>query len=63
MAAALCRKRDIAARYQIGIRTLDRWIAKRIIPVIRVSPRCIRFDPEQCDVALRRLVIDEATKP
>jgi hypothetical protein len=63
MAATLCRKRDIAARYQIGVRTVDRWIAKRIIPVIRVSPRCILFDPEQCDAAVRRLVIDEVTKP
>jgi hypothetical protein len=55
-------RQELALRYQISVRTIDRWIAKRMIPVMRLSPRCLRFDIAQCDAALRRFTIDEITK-
>jgi len=55
-------RQELALRYQISLRTVDRWVAKRMIPVIRLSPRCLRFDVAQCDAALRRFTIDEVTK-
>ena len=62
MSAFLYRKRDIALRYRVGVRTVDRWIAKRIIPVIRLSPRCLRFDVARCDEAVRKFTIDEVIR-
>jgi hypothetical protein len=38
MSPILCTKRDVAHRYQVAVRTVDRWIAKGVIPVIRISP-------------------------
>jgi predicted site-specific integrase-resolvase len=61
MSPALCTKRDIAERYRVAIRTIDRWIAKGIIPVIRISPRCLRFDVARCDQALRRFCVEEVS--
>jgi hypothetical protein len=34
-----------------------------MIPVMRLSPRCLRFDVAQCDAALHRFTVDEVTKP
>jgi hypothetical protein len=61
MTPALFTKREIAARYQVGARTVDRWVAKRLIPVIRLSRRCLRFDAARCDEALRRFEHDAVT--
>jgi hypothetical protein len=61
MTPALYTKREIAARYQVGARTVDRWVAKRLIPVIRLSRRCLRFDPARCDEALRCFEQDAVT--
>jgi hypothetical protein len=63
MPAALCKKSDIAARYKVANRTVDRWVAQKLIPVVRISRRCLRFDVAQCDAALRRFTIEEVTKP
>ena len=54
-------RRGLADRYHISLRTLDRWIAARLIPVIRVG-RCLRFDAAQVDEAVRRFTIEEVTK-
>lgn len=63
MPIPFCNKRDIAARYRVGTRTIDRWVSQKIIPVVRISRRCLRFDVAQCDAALRRFTIEEVTKP
>jgi hypothetical protein len=62
MAAAFCTKRDIAARYKVGTRTIDRWLSRKMIPVVRLSPRCVRFEIAQCDEAVRRFTIADVTK-
>jgi hypothetical protein len=56
-------RRDLATRYRVSVRTVDRWVAQRRIPVLRFSERCLRFDAAECDAALRRFTINEVTKP
>jgi excisionase family DNA binding protein len=47
-----------AARYGVGLRTLDRWIREGRLPKIQITPRCVRLDPEMCDAALRRFTVE-----
>jgi predicted site-specific integrase-resolvase len=47
-----------AARYDVGLRTLDRWIREGRIPKIQITTRCVRLDPEMCDAALRRFIVE-----
>jgi predicted site-specific integrase-resolvase len=55
-------RHDLANRYQVGIRTIDRWVAEKRIPVLRFSKRCLRFDAAECDAALRRFTVEEGTR-
>jgi hypothetical protein len=59
--APILTRRGLADRYKISVRTVDRWVAGRLIPATRVG-RCLRFDVARCDAALRRFTIDEVTK-
>jgi predicted DNA-binding transcriptional regulator AlpA len=47
----LLKKRQIAARYSISIRTINDLMQKRVLPYYRLGPRIIRFDPLKCDIA------------
>ena len=53
---------EMAARYGIGLRTLDRWIRQGRLPKIKITGRCVRLDPIQCDEAVRRFTIQEVTR-
>jgi len=48
----LLTKKQIAQRYQVTPWCVDKWMRKRRIPFIRLSSRCVRFDPVACDLAL-----------
>jgi excisionase family DNA binding protein len=50
---------DIARRYGVSLRTLDRWVAERRIPHIRLGKRCVRFRWEAVEKAIDRLVVKE----
>lgn len=50
----LVRKRQIARDFTVSPRTIDNWVAQRIIPVVRVSPRLNLFDPLAVRAALER---------
>lgn len=56
-------RRDLAARYKVGMRTVDRRVAEKRIPVLRFSKRCLRFDADECDAALRRFTVEAVTRP
>jgi predicted site-specific integrase-resolvase len=43
----LLTKQEVAQKLRISIRALDLWINANKIPVIKLSPGCVRFDPEQ----------------
>jgi len=48
-----------AARYGVGLRTLDRWIREGRLPKIQITRRTVRLDPIACDDAIRRFTIRE----
>jgi hypothetical protein len=50
----LTTREGIAARYDASKRSVDRWVSQGILPVIRLSPRMVRFDVEACDEAIKR---------
>ena len=45
------RKADEAARLGIGLRTLEKWVAGRVVPVRRIG-RVLLFDPYEVDRTL-----------
>lgn len=47
-----CKKRDLAQRYQVSLRTIDAWMNAGLLVCIRVR-HVIRFDVPACDQALR----------
>jgi predicted site-specific integrase-resolvase len=53
---------EMAARYRVSIRTLDRWIREGLLPKIKITERCVRLDPIECDEAVRRFTIQEVTR-
>lgn len=52
LAQNLVDKTAIAKRYDVSVRTINDWMARRLIPHIKVSAKLVRFDPGKCDLAL-----------
>ncbi|NBR87797.1 MAG: hypothetical protein EBS84_20950 [Proteobacteria bacterium] len=50
----LVTKKQIALRYSVATRTVDSWMSEHIIPYVKPSARCVRFDTTACDAALAR---------
>ena len=50
----LLTKREVAQKLRISIRSLDLWVNAHKIPVIRLSPGCVRFDLEQIKELLNK---------
>ena len=48
----LVRKRQLAVIFSVSPRTIDGWIAKRMIPYIEPNPRLHLFDPAAVKSAL-----------
>lgn len=49
---SLASKKQLARRYSVSTRTVDNWIASRLIPVLRFGPRLVRFPVLECDRTL-----------
>ena len=53
-------KRELARRYSVSVRTVQSWVARRIIPYIRMgggpdgAGGMLRFNPRACDAAISR---------
>jgi hypothetical protein len=43
---------QLAHRDQVDARTIKAWTKLKKIPVVRISERCLRYDPDACDAAL-----------
>jgi len=56
---ALLKRRDLARAINVSARTVDNWQKQKKIPVIKLSPRCCRFDLQSVLRALRRFEIKE----
>lgn len=48
------RKRELAKRLSVSTRTIDNWMAKRLIPYIQVSPRFYLYDFDAVLAALKK---------
>jgi hypothetical protein len=55
----LVKKRVVARTASASMRSVDNWVAKGMIPVVRISPRCIRFHLPSVMAALRRFEVKE----
>lgn len=51
-ASQLVRKRQLATLMSVSPRTIDGWVAKRMIPFIEPNPRLHLFDPVAVKSAL-----------
>ena len=51
-ASQLVRKRQLATLLSVSPRTIDSWVAKRMIPFIEPNPRLHLFDPAAVKAAL-----------
>ncbi len=51
-ASQLLRKRQLAKLMSVSPRTVDGWVAKRMIPFIEPNPRLHLFDPAAVKSAL-----------
>ncbi len=60
--ARLITREQLAKRYVISPRSIDRLVQRKVIPVIRLTARCLRFDPQKCDAAIDRFEQVEATR-
>ncbi len=49
----LIDKVSIANRYQVSIRTITDWMSNGTLPYLKMGTRTVRFDPEDCDRAIR----------
>jgi hypothetical protein len=58
--ARLVNKRALARILSVSVRTIDNFVRQRKIPAVRISNRCIRFDPLRVLAALRRFELKEA---
>lgn len=47
------KKAEVAKAFGVSARTVDNWVARRMIPYIAVSPRMHLFDLEEVRTALR----------
>jgi excisionase family DNA binding protein len=47
-------KRGAAAYLQVGVRTLDSYMSRRIIPFFRLGEKTIRFKKSDLDAALEK---------
>jgi hypothetical protein len=43
----------IADRYEVSPRCIQNWVARKILPVLRIG-RCVRFNIAACDRALAK---------
>jgi len=50
----LIRKKELATRLSVSTRTIDNWVAKKIIPFIRIGPRFYLYDFEAVLAAIRK---------
>lgn len=50
----LIKRKELATRLSVSPRTVDNWVAKRIIPYIQVNPRFYLYDFDAVLAAVRK---------
>lgn len=56
-ASGLVTKQVVARATSVSTRCVELWMQRRLIPVVRLSPRCVRFHLPSVLGALRRLEV------
>jgi hypothetical protein len=59
---ALLTRKQLAKRISMSPRSVDTLQAEKKIPVIKISPRCVRFSLSAVLRALSRFEVKEATR-
>jgi len=49
MQPLLVSTKEIAVRYSAHPKTVLKWVRAKVLPVVRINKRCIRFNVEVCD--------------
>jgi hypothetical protein len=57
---ALLKRVQLARALNASPRSIDNWQRRKIIPVIKITPRCVRFHLPSVLAAIRRFEIREA---
>jgi excisionase family DNA binding protein len=52
-------KRDLAKRYGVSMRTVDRWVAERRVPYLKFGHRSVRFRWPAVEKALDKFLVRE----
>ncbi|PYJ44068.1 MAG: hypothetical protein DME86_01230 [Verrucomicrobia bacterium] len=50
---------EVAQRAKVCPRTVQNWASQKLIPVIRVSPRCVRYRWQDVERALAKFTVKE----
>ena len=59
----LIKKKELSERLGVSPRTIDNWVAARVIPYLAMSPRLHLFDYDQVLESLRKRYQVEARVP
>jgi len=51
--------KGVAKLAVVSWRTVQNWVAQKKIPVIRISPRCVRFDQRAVAAAMAKFIVKE----
>lgn len=50
----LIKKKELARRLSVCTRTIDKWVAQRVIPYIQVTPKFYLYDFEAVLAAIKK---------
>jgi hypothetical protein len=50
----LISAKELAVRYSVAPKTVRKWARCSVLPVVKLTARCLRFDVEKCDDILAR---------
>ena len=50
----LIKKKELAKRLSVSPRTIDGWVARRLVPYIQVSPRFYLYEFDAVLAAIRK---------
>lgn len=51
----LIKKKELAMRLSVSTRSVDGWVAKRVIPYIQITPRFYLYEFDAVLAALKKL--------
>jgi hypothetical protein len=57
---ALIDTEGVARLAVVSPRTVQNWVAQKKIPVIRISPRCVRYNKRAIAAALAKFTVEAA---